>query len=574
MPDPFMKLTVRAGDLAGRPVDTPQRRVRGLAGVAPEVVEDSRFHSDEAAARHFLSASFERDERAAVRSLSAPERPEIVPDFRLRAVREQPLTGTRTVTFDQMRSAIPVFGSKAVVELDPDREMVSMDARVADIGGISPFASVSPGQAAEAIAEAAGVSVAELGELPAPELTWFHHPGNGSWHLAYYFRRVPAVPTEMREDLEDEERPGHGLGGSPRDLHPEVDYLVDAHDGTLLYDFSANPTLLDIPVKCRGVDELGSDGEFFGRQAGAVFELSDPVRKVRTFDLGLQDLDHTPRPADPVHAAGADFAATNPAAISAHVNATRVFDFYNGVLKRDSVDNQGMELVSIVNCTLPADQAPPEWFNAVWFQHTMFYGQVRDGNGDLRSFSRFLDVIAHELTHGVTEFTSDLVYKDQSGALNESFSDIFGVIVNNWYTVGEDSSVEQWSWEIGPGLGGGGRPLRDLSDPARLGQPAHVDDFVVTSRDSGGVHTNSNIHNKAAFEVLTARDEGGALVFGAREVAILYYLALTRLNRLAVFSDVLDTLLTVAATFYAGDPDERDRKSEAIRQAYGRVGIT
>ena len=87
-------------------------------------------------------------------------------------------------------------------------------------------------------------------------------------------------------------------------------------------------------------------------------------------------------------------------------------------------------------------------------------------------------------------------YRDQSGALNESFSDIFGVIVANWYRHGADADVGGWSWEIAPGWRPDGLPLRDLRNPRRLGAPEHMRDYLVTAEDSGGVHTNSSIHNR------------------------------------------------------------------------------
>ena len=86
------------------------------------------------------------------------------------------------------------------------------------------------------------------------------------------------------------------------------------------------------------------------------------------------------------------------------------------------------------------------------------------------------EVIAHELTHGVTEKSSQLVYRDQSGALNESFSDIFGIIIKNWWEAPIRDDVDTWDWELGPGLGQDG-PLRDLSDPTRTGKPDHMDAY-------------------------------------------------------------------------------------------------
>ena len=295
---------------------------------------------------------------------------------------------------------------------------------------------------------------------------------------------------------------------------------------------------------------------------------------MKTYDLRLQNLQTAPLPAGAVNNQNADFGTNNQAAVSAHVNAARVYDFYKTELKRDGVDDKGMELISIVNCYMPTPNTPaPIWRNAVWWNNCMWYGQEPDASGNLRSTARYLDVIAHELTHGVTQFTSNLMYKDQSGALNESFSDIFGVIINNWYLNGPNSDVATWNWEIAPGWRSGGLPLRDLRDPKRLGAPDHMKDYLVTGNDSGGVHTNSNIHNKAAYNVLTANDANGQRVFEPRHVAILYYYTLTRLPLMATFSKVLQTLVQVASTFYAGNVVERQRKVDAIQAAYHAVGI-
>ena len=201
----------------------------------------------------------------------------------------------------------------------------------------------------------------------------------------------------------------------------------------------------------------------------------------------------------------------------------------------------------------------------------MWYGQKLE-NGKSRSYSRYLDVIAHELTHGVTQYTSNLVYQGQSGALNESFSDIFGVIIKNWFAK-KWTSPQGWDWEIGSGLGQGGLPLRDLSNPRRTGDPDHMNSFVRTWADSGGVHTNSNIHNKACYNLMTSKDESGNYLFGPEESAVLYYLCLVRLNSQATFPKVLQVLIDVANTYYAGDPAERDRKIAAITNAYHGVGI-
>jgi bacillolysin/neutral peptidase B len=233
-----------------------------------------------------------------------------------------------------------------------------------------------------------------------------------------------------------------------------------------------------------------------------------------------------------------------------------------------------MELVSFVNCISLDDGPGPEWKNAAWWKQRMWYGQAKE-NGKLRSFSLFLDVIAHELAHGITETTANLAYVRQSGALNESFSDIFGVIISNWdwtKTVDTGGDVADWDWEIGKGLGKDGLPLRDMKDPTRTGDPDHMNKYVNTQYDNGGVHTNSNIHNKATFNVLTAQDSQGRWMFSARQVAILYYYCLLGLDRFATFKRARDALLSVAKTLFAGDAKLQERLN-CIRKAYSDVGI-
>jgi Zn-dependent metalloprotease len=209
----------------------------------------------------------------------------------------------------------------------------------------------------------------------------------------------------------------------------------------------------------------------------------------------------------------------------------------------------------------------------------MWYGQIKRG-GRLVSLSRYLDVIGHELTHGVVESTSGLVYVTQSGALNESFADIAGTIISNWYTAADRADVDTWNWEMGSALRADGRPLRDLSDPARLGYPDHMDKFRAlrpgerpnARNDWGYVHFNSSIPNKAAYNLLTIKKDGER-VFTVEDVALLTYLGMARLPSLATFSQALQAIVDVAQTYFGGQADKK-KKIDAIREAYQLVGIS
>ncbi len=171
---------------------------------------------------------------------------------------------------------------------------------------------------------------------------------------------------------------------------------------------------------------------------------------------------------------------------------------------RDSLDGKGLPLVATVHYGKDYD-------NAFWEGAQMVFG---DGDGVI--FNRFtasLDVIGHELAHGITQYTSGLNYQGQSGALNEHVSDVFGVLVTQHHL---DQSADEADWLIGADLlaeGVKGVALRSMAAPGtayddpRLGkdpQPAHMDDFVVTSADNGGVHINSGIPNRAFYLAATA----------------------------------------------------------------------
>lgn len=180
------------------------------------------------------------------------------------------------------------------------------------------------------------------------------------------------------------------------------------------------------------------------------------------------------------------------------------YDFFWKVYQRNSLDNQGLTLLGTVHYG-------KEYQNAFWNGQQMVFG---DGDGEV--FNRFtiaLDVVGHELAHGVTETEAGLIYFEQAGALNESLSDVFGVLVKQYHL---QQRADQANWLIGEGLlaeGIKGRGLRSMSEPGTayddplLGkdpQPAHMRDYIQTREDNGGVHLNSGIPNRAFYLAATA----------------------------------------------------------------------
>lgn len=183
----------------------------------------------------------------------------------------------------------------------------------------------------------------------------------------------------------------------------------------------------------------------------------------------------------------------------AYDGAGDTYQLYFDQFQRDSLDGAGMTLISSVHYR-------QNFNNAGWNGVQMSYG---DGDGVIfRPLTGDLAVIGHELSHGVVQFSGGLVYRDHSGALNEHFADVFGCLTKQ-YKLGQEA--HQADWLIGEGLLGPtiqGRALRSMAAPGTayddsiLGkdpQPYHMDDFVHTQADFGGVHINSGIPNHAFY---------------------------------------------------------------------------
>lgn len=242
------------------------------------------------------------------------------------------------------------------------------------------------------------------------------------------------------------------------------------------------------------------------------------------------------------------------------------FDFYWDVYERNSIDDEGLPLNATVHFGRRYD-------NAFWNGEQMVFG-----DGDGRLFNRFtisLDVIGHELTHGVTQDEAQLRYSGQSGALNESVSDVFGSLVKQFKL---NQTADQADWLIGAELltkQVNGIALRSMKDPGSayddkvLGkdpQPKHMRDYLHTYEDNGGVHINSGIPNYAFYLAATALG-GNAWEKAGR----IWYDAL-RDSRLRVNSGFRTfARLTVlnAGQLYGQSGTEQ----QAVREAWAQVGI-
>jgi Zn-dependent metalloprotease len=262
---------------------------------------------------------------------------------------------------------------------------------------------------------------------------------------------------------------------------------------------------------------------------------------------------------------------TDVAVNEAYDGSGVTYDLYNDVFKRNSIDGNGMRLDSTVHYRVGYD-------NAFWDGEQMVYG---DGDEDQpvseRLFNRFtiaIDVIGHELTHGVTQFEAKLQYFQQPGALNESMSDVFGSLVKQYQL---QQIASEADWIIGAGLltenvnGVGIRSMKApgtaYNDPV-LGkdpQPAHMKDYVNTISDNGGVHINSGIPNHAFY--VTALELGS---FAWEKAGQIWYVTLKdKLTATSKFQDCANLTYQAAGELYGAGSVEQ----QAVKKGWAEVGI-
>jgi len=241
-------------------------------------------------------------------------------------------------------------------------------------------------------------------------------------------------------------------------------------------------------------------------------------------------------------------------AVDTMVNLGISYDYFKNVHGRNSYDNAGKAINGSVHYKTNEN-------NAFWWNGNFVFG---DGDGSIFSpLAGSLDVVAHEFTHAVTQYTCNLEYRNQSGAFNETLSDVFGAIVeqkatgeSNWWLVGEDCTT--------PNKAGDG--LRDMKDPggetAYSKQPAHMTEFKNVTYDNGGVHINSGITNKAFYNIAT--------VIGLDKSGAIYYRAMTKyFTASSDFAACRNGLIQAAKDLHGADSAEHI----AVQNGFAAVGI-
>ncbi|MDQ3940075.1 MAG: M4 family metallopeptidase [Actinomycetota bacterium] len=326
--------------------------------------------------------------------------------------------------------------------------------------------------------------------------------------------------------------------------------------------FSYNDLRTDQPVSGTGITAAGREVQLnlFGR--GSIFEMRDRTRpmfesnggEITTHDVtGLPSYVATEANIATSESARLGRHHTETGAVDAHFGAQEVYEFYLA-LGRNSLDDRGGDIISSVNAT---ENGKP-MFNAFWDGRQVVYGNPDPSR--MFPMSADLDVVAHELTHGVTQHSGNLAYVNQSGAMNEAYSDYFGEAVD--VTVSGTPMSSSRAGEIGEDLcrevipSRFTCPLRDLND----GMTTEDFVFYLTDFDSGGVHLNSTIYGGALWDIREA--------LGDRADRYIYKALVSYTTPLDDFVDGRNAVVAAARELEAPAAD-----IEAIENAFTAKGI-
>lgn len=455
-------------------------------------------------------------------------------------------SGTTHVKLVEKYNNIPVYGSDQTITFDKENNVKAFFGQVIpnlEDKNIPTATSITDEQAVNIAKANIEKEIGKVNQYDGVKKDLYVYEKDGNFYLTYLVKASISKPA-----------PGY--------WH----YFIDATNGNVIEKYNAIDHITGF-----GYGVLGNKASFEIAQdeKTGAYNLFDGKRGqgVHTFDAKNMDenlfmilsqwLGYT---GEEIESKSKFF--EDKAAVDAHVNAGKVYDYYKKTFNRNSFDNKGAKLISAVH-------VGEAWNNAAWNGVQMVYG-----DGDGKTFiplSAGLDVIGHELTHAVTEYTANLVYQNESGALNESISDIMGVM------------VEKKSWDIGadiytPDIEGDA--LRSLKDPASIpnplkpgeGYPDHYSKRYVGPYDNGGVHINSSINNKAAYLVSEGGEHYGVKVTGVGREATekIYYHALTKyLTANADFKMMRQAALQSAEDLYG----ENSKAVQAVDKAYEAVGV-
>lgn len=432
------------------------------------------------------------------------------------------------VRLQQEVDGVPVFGSVVVGNVAKDGTLKAVVNDAVDVKGkpgLAKKATISEKKALKLYKKA--IKATEFEVAPKAELVIYPVKND-----AVYAYKITSTVL---------------AGGEPS----RWTYFIDANSGKVINKF-------DQLAHATGTTVLGTSATFNTTLSAGKYYLQDTTRGKGVYTYDAKN--RTSLPGTLWADADNVFNATyDRAAVSAHVNAAKTYDFYKNTYGRNSYDNAGARLNSTVHYST-------NYNNAFWDGTKMVYG---DGDGTtFVALSGALDVVAHELTHAVTEYTAGLVYQNESGAINEAVSDIMGTVAE--YSVGSN-----FDWLVGEDIytpGVSGDALRSMSNPAAYGDPDHYSKRYTGTQDNGGVHINSGIINKSAYLLANGGTFYNVSVtgIGVPKLGAIYYRALNvYLTPNSNFSSLRAAVIQSAKDLYGSTSAE----ATAAAKSFDAVGV-
>ncbi|SME50649.1 Thermolysin precursor [Bacillus mobilis] len=318
-----------------------------------------------------------------------------------------------------------------------------------------------------------------------------------------------------------------------------------------------------------GKDDLGIIRTFgISEQSNGEYALADYTRGqgIETYDVNYRDITFEDRYYPGILATSTSTTFTDPKAVSAHFLATNVYDFYKDKYKRNSFDNKGKKVVSVVHAWDSGETDDPKNWENAFSANISNVSMLIYGDPMVKAF----DIAGHEFTHAVTSSESNLEFSGESGAINEALSDIMGTAIEKYINNGE------FNWTIGEQTGS---VLRNMKNPSAVkfinGLP-YPDDYSkysdLNGEDNEGVHFNSSIINKVAYLIAQGGTQDGVTVNGIGEdkmFDIFYYANTDELNMTSNFSELRIACLKVATNKYGANSIE----VEAVQKAFDAAKI-
>lgn len=457
----------------------------------------------------------------------------------------------------QTVDGIPVWEGEAIVHLNQDGSLSSVTDDLKEMIAVSTKPNFSEKEAVNMVLEGYR-GRAKLSERPRVEL--FIYRGEERDHLAY------RVETPR-------------IDGSDATSVPVV--FIDAHTGEKVYEYNNLQTGTGSSLYSGTVTISTS-------QSGSTYYMEDLTRKMGTFNMNSTGNESTGTGGTQSRFTDTDDnwnTTIQRAGVDAHYGAAKTYDYYKNIHGRNGIDGAGgpgtttaaaNSSISLIVSRVHFGSSG-RYNNAFWYNNQMSYG---DGDGTTFSPLTTTDICGHEMTHGVTERTANLTYSKESGALNESMSDIFGAMVEAY----SDGAVSSDTWKIGEDSytpSTSGDALRRMDSPNSVGDPDHYSLRLYpgtctpsSSNDNCGVHTNSSISNHAFYLIAaggTNRVSGISVTgIGTSAAEKIFYRALTvYMTSSTNFSGARTATLNAATDLYGSGSTQYN----GVAQGWCAVGV-